>query len=218
MPSVQFGRVCTRSKPGGGVHPADGRDPCSSPVGSQRTAATATCRHDEQDGRRRQDRAQHRLHGPECPDPAQARQAPPSGQTDFGDVVTMRGRRCRRRRTGSALAAAAPRRLTRSPPCRAAPVYERIRVPRRLRPTPRHLRPAFALGGLVVPLPWGVRLAEIATLRRRSAWRLAVLGMRASRLLALRVDATGLTLGGSRTAVCDHDRGRAVGRSCGPSG
>jgi hypothetical protein len=55
---------------------------------------------------------------------------------------------------------------------------------------------AFALGGLVVPLPSAVRLAEFLIFGVGGV-ALAVLGLRATRLVALRVDESGLTLGGS---------------------
>ena len=55
---------------------------------------------------------------------------------------------------------------------------------------------AFTLGGLIVPLPWGVRLVETAIFGF-GGLTLAVLGLRASRLVALRVDESGLTLGGN---------------------
>jgi hypothetical protein len=55
---------------------------------------------------------------------------------------------------------------------------------------------AFTLGGLIVPMPVVVRLVETAVFGL-GGLTLAVLGLRASRLVALRVDETGLTLGGS---------------------
>ena len=55
---------------------------------------------------------------------------------------------------------------------------------------------AFTLGGLIVPMPWWVRLAETAIFGF-GGLALAVLGLRASRLAALRVDESGLTLGGN---------------------
>jgi hypothetical protein len=55
---------------------------------------------------------------------------------------------------------------------------------------------AFVLGGLIVPMPAWLRLVETAVFGL-GGLTLAVLGLRASRLVALRVDETGLTLGGS---------------------
>ena len=55
---------------------------------------------------------------------------------------------------------------------------------------------AFALGSLVVPLPWGVRLAEFVIFAVAGV-AVTVIGLRATRLAALRADETGLTIGGS---------------------
>jgi hypothetical protein len=55
---------------------------------------------------------------------------------------------------------------------------------------------AFTLGGLIVPMPMALRLTETAIFGL-GGLMLAALGLRATRLVALRVDALGLTVGGS---------------------